>query len=116
VLSIGHHRASPTGTRITTMRFLDETNLLTRDDTFFGVCQGLGEDLGISGNWFRLALALTLFFSPLGAVVAYAVGGVLVFTSRMLVPNRASKAFAHLERSRETPTGQNDSQELAVAA
>ena len=97
------------------MRFLDETNLLTRDDTFFGVCQGLGEDLGISGNWFRLALALTLFFSPLGAVVAYAVGGLLVFTSRMLVP--ATKTRSSRAQSRDAaPTGQNDSEALAVAA
>ncbi|MGE0180560.1 MAG: PspC domain-containing protein [Sphingomonas sp.] len=68
------------------MRFLDQTNLLTRDDTFFGVCQGLGEDLGISGNWFRLALALATFFSPLGALIAYAAGGVVVFTARWLAP------------------------------
>jgi len=96
------------------MRFLDETNLFTRDDTFFGVCQGLGEDLGISGNWFRLALALTLFFSPVGAVVAYAVGGLLVFASRMLVPTKIRSSRA---QSRDAArTGQNDSQELAVAA
>ena len=68
------------------MRFLDQTNLLTRDDTFFGVCQGLGEDLGISGNWFRLALAIGTFFSPLGALAAYAAAGVLVFGTRMIAP------------------------------
>jgi phage shock protein PspC (stress-responsive transcriptional regulator) len=75
---------------INKMRFLDETNLITRDDTFFGVCQGLGEDLGISGNWFRLALAIGTFFSPLGVIAAYAAGGVIVFTTRMLVPVPAS--------------------------
>lgn len=74
------------------MRFLDETNLFTRDDTFFGVCQGLGEDLGISGNWFRLAFALSLFVSPVGAVVAYALAGVFVFAIRSLVPTRATAA------------------------
>lgn len=79
------------------MRFLDQTNLLTRDDTFFGVCQGLGEDLGISGNWFRLALALTLFFSPTGAVLAYVAGGVVVFTTRMLAPVPSVDAPARVE-------------------
>lgn len=79
------------------MRFLDQTNLLTRDDTFFGVCQGLGEDLGISGNWFRLAFALSLFVSPLGAVAAYAVAGLFVFAIRMLVPNRVAPVAAPAE-------------------
>lgn len=74
------------------MRFLDETNLFNRDDTFFGVCQGLGEDLGISGNWFRLAFSLSLFFSPVGAVVAYAVAGLFVFTIRTLVPTSGRAA------------------------
>lgn len=74
------------------MRFLDETNLFNRDDTFFGVCQGLGEDLGISGNWFRLAFALGLFFSPIGTLAAYAVAGVFVFAIRWLVPTRYATA------------------------
>lgn len=74
------------------MRFLDQTNLFTRDDTFFGVCQGLGEDLGISGNWFRLAFALALFFSPLGALAAYALCGLFVFAIRWLVPAPATAA------------------------
>jgi len=89
-------------------------NLLTRDDTFFGVCQGLGEDLGISGNWFRLAFALALFFSPLGAILGYAIAGALVFASRLLVPNRRTKTVA--TQPAAAPTGQNDSEELAVAA
>ncbi len=74
------------------MRFLDETNLFTRDDTFFGICQGLGEDLGINPNWFRLALAIGLFFSPLGTLAAYAVAGLFVFTVRWLVPTRSRNA------------------------
>ena len=76
------------------MRFLDETNLFTRDDTFFGICQGLGEDLGVNPNWFRLALALGLFFSPLGTLAAYAVAGLFVFTVRWLVPTLGTTAPA----------------------
>ncbi len=96
------------------MRFLDETNLVTRDDTFFGVCQGLGEDLGISGNWFRLALAIGTFFSPVGAIAAYAAGGVLVFTSRMLIPHRASKPVAAQPAAAAPIEAQPE--ELAIAA
>lgn len=64
-----------------------QPNLFTRPDTFFGVCEGLGEDLGIHSNWLRLALAGLLFFSPLGALIAYAVAGVVVLATRLLVPN-----------------------------
>lgn len=64
-----------------------QSNLLTRDDTFFGVCEGLGEDLGFHPNILRVALTLLLFFNPVGAVAAYAVGGVVVLTTRLLVPN-----------------------------
>jgi len=93
-----------------------EPNLLTRDDTFFGVCQGLGEDLGISPNWFRLAFSLAVFFSPLGAVLGYAAAGVLVFASRLLIPDRRAAAKVQAAAAAAPRAGQNDSEELAVAA
>ena len=93
------------------MRFLDETNLFTRDDTFFGVCQGLGEDLGISGNWFRLGFALATFFTPVGAVAAYAATGAVVFAVRWLAPTPSLAAPAP---EAETPAAA--SPELPLAA
>jgi phage shock protein PspC (stress-responsive transcriptional regulator) len=62
-------------------------NLFLRDDTFFGVCEGLGEDLGIPSNLFRMAFALSFFFSPAGALGAYAALGLIVLLTRLLVPN-----------------------------
>jgi hypothetical protein len=47
-----------------------QSNLFTRDDTFFGVCEGLGQDLGISPNLLRLAFAIGTFFNPVGAIAA----------------------------------------------
>jgi len=85
------------------MRFLDQTNLFTRDDTFFGVCQGLGEDLGISGNWFRLGFALALFFSPMGALAAYALCGLFVFAIRWLVPAPATASSAETAAESQPP-------------
>lgn len=64
-----------------------QSNLFTRDDTFFGVCEGLGEDFGFHPNILRLALTLLLFFNPMAAVVAYAGCGVIVLATRLLVPN-----------------------------
>jgi phage shock protein C len=64
----------------------EQPNLLTRDDTFFGVCQGLGEDLGLNPLWLRLALTLALFASPLAAIGGYLALGALVLTTRLLFP------------------------------
>ena len=61
-------------------------NLFTRDDTFFGVCEGLGEDLRLPSNLFRIAFSLGFFFSPQGAVIIYAALGALVLVSRLVFP------------------------------
>jgi phage shock protein PspC (stress-responsive transcriptional regulator) len=62
-------------------------NLFTRDDTFFGVCEGLGEDLRIPSNLFRVGFALALFFAPMGVVITYFSLGALVLVSRLAFPN-----------------------------
>jgi phage shock protein PspC (stress-responsive transcriptional regulator) len=64
-----------------------EPNLFTRPDTFFGVCQGLGEDLRIHPNFFRLALAVLLYLDPVAAVASYVGAGLLVLVTRWLIPN-----------------------------
>jgi phage shock protein C len=63
-----------------------QPSLFTREDTFFGVCQGLGEDLGIHSNILRLAFALALFFNPIATLAAYVGAGMLVAGSRWLFP------------------------------
>lgn len=64
----------------------EQGSLFTRDDTFFGVCEGLGQDFGIHPNFLRLALAGALFWNPPVAAAAYAAGGLVVFVSRLIVP------------------------------
>ena len=64
-----------------------QTSVLTRDDTFFGVCEALGEDLRIHPNLFRVAFALGLFFNPLASIAAYAGLGIFVGLLRWFVPN-----------------------------
>ena len=65
---------------------MNETALPLRDDTFFGVCEGLGEDLGIPSNLLRLALSLMLFWNPAAAVATYVAAGALVLFSRLVFP------------------------------
>ncbi len=67
-------------------------NLLTRSDTMLGICQGLGEDLGINPDFLRVALGVGLIWQPVIAVCTYLGIGVLVFASRMLFPTRVRVA------------------------
>lgn len=68
------------------MRFARHS-LLTRPDTFFGVCEGLGQDFGIHANVLRLAFAGFLFWNPAAAVLTYATIGAVVAIVRFLVPD-----------------------------
>jgi phage shock protein PspC (stress-responsive transcriptional regulator) len=70
----------------------NQPSLLARDDTFLGVCQGLGEDLGIPPTLLRLAGAGLLFWNPPAAVAAYAGLGVVVTATRWLCPDPAPSA------------------------
>jgi phage shock protein PspC (stress-responsive transcriptional regulator) len=63
-----------------------QPNLFTRPDTFFGVCEGLGEDLRIHPNLLRAALTVLIFFNPAAAVTVYAGAGALVLVTRLLFP------------------------------
>lgn len=69
-----------------------QANLFTRPDTFFGVCEGLGEDLRIHPNLLRVALAGLLFWNPPAALAIYAGASVIVAGSRLLFPTPAAAA------------------------
>ena len=64
-----------------------QSSLIARDDTFLGICEGLGEDFGFSPNWLRLALGVALIASPVAAISTYLGLGVVVAATRWLVPN-----------------------------
>ena len=61
------------------------SNVFTRDDTFFGVCQAIGEDFGFNPLWLRLAFPAPLFFFPVQTIAAYFALGALVLLSRLIV-------------------------------
>jgi phage shock protein C len=65
-------------------------SLSLRSDTMFGVCEALGQDIGISANWFRVAFAAGVIFNLEYAVVAYIGVGALVLISRLVYPSRAA--------------------------
>jgi len=73
---------------------MQNANLFTREDTFFGVCEGIGEDTGIPLNVLRVTLALLLFLYPMAVIVGYLAMGVVVAVSRWLFPKRRAAAGA----------------------
>jgi phage shock protein C len=87
-----------------------------RDHTIVGVCEALGEDLGISPILLRIAFAAGLFFSPFGALAAYAALGALVALTRFVAPEpkpaEAAEAEAVAAEKAEAPADP----EMALAA
>jgi phage shock protein PspC (stress-responsive transcriptional regulator) len=69
-----------------------EPSLIARDDTFFGVCQALGEDFGFNPLYLRVAFGVPLMFSPLVVLAAYFGLGAIVLISRLLAPRPRRKA------------------------
>ena len=82
-------------------------SVFTRDDTFFGVCEALGEDLRIPPTLLRIGFALALFFNPIAAVGAYLGLGLFVAALRWFVPNPTVQLPAEVEEA---------GQEAAIAA
>ena len=63
------------------------TNLIARDDTMLGICQGLGEDFGFNPVWLRVALSVSLLWKPEVVFAVYGALGVVVLFSRLVFPN-----------------------------
>lgn len=66
----------------------NQTNIFFRHDTFFGVCEGIGQDLGFNPNYLRIVFALTLLFAPKVVLSIYFGAGLVVAASRLLFPPR----------------------------
>jgi phage shock protein PspC (stress-responsive transcriptional regulator) len=73
------------------------TGLIARDDTMLGICQGIAEDFGFDPVWLRVALSVSLFWSPALAFAAYGALGGVVLLSRLLFPNPRTAAAATVQ-------------------
>lgn len=90
-------------------------NLFTRSDTFFGVCEGLGEDLRIPANLIRLALAGLLFWNPVLAIGGYLAVGLVIAAARFLFPDPLP-APASVDDAAGQPTEQAEPEPMPLAA
>jgi phage shock protein PspC (stress-responsive transcriptional regulator) len=94
-------------------------NPLFRPDTLLGVCQALGEDLGINPLWLRVPLASAILFNPVGAVGAYLFLGLLVLVSRVVFPPKLVAVEVPAEQPAPVARHEaveQDTRELAEAA
>lgn len=92
----------------------DNTPLIARDDTFLGVCEAVGRDLGFHSNWLRLVFALALFWNPAVTVGAYLTLGAVVLVSRLIFPDARQAPAAAPEAESAAPAEQQV--ELPLAA
>lgn len=63
-----------------------QPSLLARPDTLLGVCQSIGEDLGINPTWLRVAFASMVFVNFGLAVGVYLGLGLIVAAIRWFHP------------------------------
>ncbi len=94
-----------------------QPSLFARDDTFFGICEGLGEDLAINPLFIRLIFVFALFFNPAMTIAAYFGTGVLVLASRLVFPRpRLAQSSAQPAPQAEAPAAAKPEAERELEA
>ncbi|HEX8420191.1 MAG TPA: PspC domain-containing protein [Sphingomonas sp.] len=68
--------------------------LFDRPDTFFGVCEGLGQDLGFNANFLRVLLGVAVLWNPVVVIATYLVLGLAVALARWIYPVATDQATA----------------------
>lgn len=95
----------------------ETTNLFRRRDTFFGICEAVGQDFGFNPLYLRLAFIAPLFFFPVQSFAAYFGLGLVVLVSRLLFPARvAPTATPALSMTEGGAQSASKTDELALAA
>ncbi len=95
----------------------ETTNLFRRRDTFFGICEAVGQDFGFNPLWLRLAFVAPLFFFPLQTFIGYFALGLVVLASRLIFPAKSAAAAKSAPGAVEVGAPQAEkTEELALAA
>lgn len=95
----------------------ETTNLFRRRDTFFGICEAVGQDFGFNPLWLRLAFVAPLFFFPVQTFIGYFALGLVVLASRLIFPAKTATAGQPAPSVVEVAAPQAEkTEELALAA
>jgi phage shock protein PspC (stress-responsive transcriptional regulator) len=92
-----------------------EPALPFRSDTILGVCEALGQDLGIRPLFLRLAFAGLFYFNPLMVIGSYLALGAGVALARWLYPVPTT-AVAPAAADHAAPAADNEDSERSLAA
>ncbi len=80
----------------------ETTNLFFRNDTLFGVCEGLGEEFGFNANWLRVPFAAGVLWNPMAIVGIYLALGIALALARWTFPKpRAAAATPQVDAGNE---------------
>ena len=90
-------------------------NVFMRNDTIFGACRSLGQDLGFNPMFVRVPLAAGIMFAPLWMIGIYLSLCVLVFAIRTLFPDTVQQTAA-VDAAPAEPVAENETVELPRAA
>lgn len=93
-----------------------QPSVFARDHTFFGVCEALGEDLGFSPVFLRIAFAIGLFLNPVAVIAIYAGLGALVAFTRFVAPVPRTQAATEAAQAEADRTEAQAEPEMALAA
>ena len=93
----------------------ETTNLFRRRDTFFGICEAVGQDFGFNPLYLRLAFNAPLFYFPAQTFAAYFALGLVVLASRLLFPAQTAGQPALTMIEADAPKA-DKAEELALAA
>ena len=91
----------------------NETPLPLRNDTILGVCEALGQDLGVNPTWFRLAFIAPLFFQPILTIAAYLGIGLVIAASRKIYP-RIVQAAPQVDTATTAPANRDEDYQIAA--
>jgi len=95
----------------------ETSNLFNRRDTFFGICEAVGQDFGFNPLWLRLAFVAPLFFFPVQTFIGYFALGGVVLASRLIFPAKSVATAAPVLTAVEAPAQRSEkTEELALAA
>lgn len=95
----------------------ETANLFRRRDTFFGVCEAVGQDFGFNPLWLRLAFVAPIFFFPVQTFIGYFALGAVVLASRLLFPAKAAATAAPALTAVDAPEERSQkAEEFALAA
>lgn len=96
----------------------EEQNLFLRNDTIFGICEGIGQDFGFNANYLRIAFCSLLYFNPVAVIGSYFALGAAVALSRWLYPaprqSTAPRQASITEAPAVADNQDGDSQALAA--